>query len=130
MRINLEQTKLIVLTGELALKAEEYKKLCNKLDNLKAKNIDENDERLFVLKDLFELNNKQIVDINRQLKELKNSKTAKTVIEDEQYSSDDIFKREKESKKINPAEANITVVYSKKNILKKIWDKIKRALNR
>jgi len=70
MRMSLNQTKLVVLTGELALKSREYKNLCDKLDKLKAKNIDENDERLLVLKELFELNNKQIVEINKQLKEL------------------------------------------------------------
>jgi len=68
--MSLNQTKLVVLTGELALKSREYKNLCDKLDKLKAKNIDENDERLLVLKELFELNNKQIVEINKQLKEL------------------------------------------------------------
>ena len=89
MKMNLNQTKFVGLTMELELKTKEYKNLCDKLDKLKASNIDENDERLLVLKDLFDLNNKQIVEIKRQLEELKNSKE----IEEEKYNADDIFKK-------------------------------------
>lgn len=78
MRMNLNQTKFAGLTMQLDLKTKEYKRLCDKLDKLKASNIDENDERLIVLKDLFELNNKQIVQINRKLNELNNSKEIET----------------------------------------------------
>ena len=37
--MNLNQTKLVGLTMELDLKAREYKKLCNKLEQLKQSDI-------------------------------------------------------------------------------------------
>ena len=75
MRMSLKQIKLTTLTGELTLKAQEYKKLCHKLEWLKENNVDENDERLLVLKELFEINNKQIKGINKQIEELNGTKT-------------------------------------------------------
>ena len=54
--MNLSQTKLVGLTMELDLKAREYKTLCDKFDKLKEKKIDPNDERLLVVKDLFQKN--------------------------------------------------------------------------
>ena len=69
--MNLSQTKLVGLIMELDLKAREYKKLCDKLDELKEKRIDPNDERLLVVKDLFQKNHDDIVEINRQIKEVK-----------------------------------------------------------
>ena len=42
--MNLSQTKLVGLTMELDLRTREYKKLCEKLDNLKADGINPNDE--------------------------------------------------------------------------------------
>ena len=69
--MNLSQTKLVGLTMELDLKTREYKKLCNKLDELKEKKIDPNDERLLAVKELFKKNHDDIVDINRQIKEIK-----------------------------------------------------------
>ena len=71
--MNLEQTKLVGLTMELDLKTREYKKLCEKLETLKQSNIEPNDERLVKLKQLFEKNHNEIVDITRQLKELKST---------------------------------------------------------
>ena len=68
--MNLSQTKLVGLTMELDLKTREYKKLCNKLDNLKENKIDPNDERFLVLKELFQKNHDDIVKINSQIKEL------------------------------------------------------------
>ncbi len=69
--MNLSQTKLVGLTMELELKAKEYKKLCNKLDQLKRSDINPNDEKLLKLKQLFQKNHDEIVEINRQIKELK-----------------------------------------------------------
>ena len=69
--MNLSQTKLVGLTMELDLKTREYKKLCNKLDELKEKKIDPNDERILAVKELFKKNHDDIVEINRQIKEIK-----------------------------------------------------------
>ena len=66
--MNINQTKLIGLTMELDLKAREYKILCDELDKLKEKNINPNDERLFVVKELFLQNYNDIAEINRQIK--------------------------------------------------------------
>ena len=52
--MNLSQTKLVGLTMELDLKTREYKKLCDKLDELKERKIDPNDERLLAVKGLFQ----------------------------------------------------------------------------
>ncbi len=69
--MNLIQTKLVGLTMELDLKAREYKKLCDTLDKIKSSNIDPNDERLLQVKKLFQKNHDEIVEINRQIRELK-----------------------------------------------------------
>ncbi|MEG1009345.1 MAG: hypothetical protein RSF67_06005 [Clostridia bacterium] len=63
MNMNLNQTKIVGLTMELELKTKIYAKLCDKLE--------ENDPKLLKLKEMFKVNNKQIVEINRQLKEIK-----------------------------------------------------------
>lgn len=75
--MNLSQTKLVGLTMELDLKTREYKKLCDKLDELKEKRIDPNDERLLVVKELFQKNHDDIVEINRQIKEVKETEELK-----------------------------------------------------
>lgn len=71
MRLNKNQTKLVGLTMELDLKAKEYKILCEKLDKLKKDKIDEDDDILMNLKKEFLQNYQEIVEINRQIKELK-----------------------------------------------------------
>ena len=69
--MNLSQTKLVGLTMELDLKTREYKKLCDKLEQLKQGNITPNDESLLELKRLFQEKHDEILEINRQIKELK-----------------------------------------------------------
>lgn len=69
--MNLSQTRLVGLTMELYLKTREYKKLCDKLDEIKEKKIDPNDERLLKVKDLFQKNHDDIVEINKQISEIK-----------------------------------------------------------
>lgn len=71
MNLTLTQTKLVGLTMKLDLKAQEYKKLCKKLDELKAQNIDENAPELLELRDKFQANHDEIVEINKQLEALK-----------------------------------------------------------
>ena len=73
MNLTLNQTKLVGITMKLDLKAREYKELCKKLDDLKAQNIDENSEKLVELRDEFLKNHDEIVRLNKQLIELKNS---------------------------------------------------------
>lgn len=70
MKMTLEQTKLVGLTMELELKTREYKKLCEKLDNLKQRGIDPNAKELIALREEFIKNNKEIIEINEQLKKL------------------------------------------------------------
>ena len=69
--MNLYQTKLVGLKMELDLKTMEYKKLCNKLEELKKYNVNPNDKRLLKVKDLFQKNHDEIVEIKKQLRELK-----------------------------------------------------------
>ena len=69
--MNLKQTKLVGLTMKLDLKTREYKKLCEKLDELKKRKIDPNDERLLKIKELFKKNHDDIVEINKQIKKIK-----------------------------------------------------------
>lgn len=94
--MNLSQTKLVGLTMELDLKTREYKNLCNKLNKLKEKQIDPNDERLFDVKELFQKNHDDIVKINRQINEIKEKqKYDRQETEEEKtqkYNPDDIFK--------------------------------------
>lgn len=69
--MDLEQTKLVGLTMKLDLKAKEFNMLCEKLEDAKKRITDPNDERLLWLKDLFIKNQNEIVEINRQIEELK-----------------------------------------------------------
>ena len=64
------QTKLVGLTMELELKTMEYKQLCEALDKLKKSNIDPNSPKLLKLKEKFEKNQKEITEINKQLKQI------------------------------------------------------------
>ncbi len=66
-----EQDEIKKLEKELKFKEKEYKLLCAKFDELKAKNIDPNDPLLLKLKEAFVKNNQ---DIDKILKKLqKNS---------------------------------------------------------
>lgn len=69
--MDITQTKLIGLTMELDLKTREYRMLCDKLEKIKEKNIDPNDEKLNWLKDLFIKNYNEITTITSQLRKLK-----------------------------------------------------------
>ena len=89
--MNLSQTKLVGLTMELDLKTREYKKLCDKLDELKEKRIDPNDERLLAFKELFQKNHDDIVEINRQIKEVKEKEELKEKQKFEQYNPENWY---------------------------------------
>lgn len=120
--MNLSQTKLVGLTMELDLKAREYKKLCNKLDNLKENKIDLNDERLLVLKELFQKNHDDIVKINSQIKELQVEEKQRL----EKYNLENVFNKKNNVSKIKKeGNMNISIVQTKKNIFTKFIEKIK-----
>ena len=124
--MNLSQTKLVGLTMELDLKTREYKKLCDQLDQLKENKIDPNDERLFVVKELFQKNHDDIVKINTQIKELKETEELKEKPKLEQYNPENIFNKKNDISKIKKEEnMNISVVQTKKNIFTKFIEKIK-----
>lgn len=123
--MNLSQTKLIGLTMELDLKAREYNKLCDKLEQLKQNNINPNDERLLKLKQLFEQNHDEIVEINRQIKELKETEELLEKKMMEQYEPANLFKRKNKSSEENE-NMNMLVVETKKSIFARLIESIKR----
>ncbi|MFR5765716.1 MAG: hypothetical protein ACLUF5_03910 [Clostridia bacterium] len=124
--MNLSQTKLVGLTMELDLKTREYKKLCDKLDELKEKRIDPNDERLLVVKELFQKNHDDIVEINRQIKEVKETEELKEKQKLEQYNPENIFNKKNDTSKTKKEEnMDISVVQSKQNIFVRFIEKIK-----
>ena len=124
--MNLSQTKLVGLTMELDLKTREYKKLCDKLDELKEKRIDPNDERLLVVKELFKKNHDDIVEINRQIKEVKEKEELKEKQKLEQYNLENIFNKKNDTSKTKKEEnMDISVVQSKQNIFVRFIEKIK-----
>lgn len=124
--MNLSQTKLVGLTMELDLKTREYKKLCDKLDELKEKKIDPNDERLLAVKDLFQKNHDDIVEINRQIKEIKETEELKEKQKLEQYNPENIFNKKNDTSKTKQEEnMDISVVQNKQNIFARFIEKIK-----
>lgn len=131
--MNLSQTKLVGLTMELDLKTREYKKLCNKLQQLKQSNINSNDEKLLDLKQLFQKNHDEIVEINRQIKKLKETEERIEKQKLEQYNSDDIFKNKSkkvESEFVEQSEEKDITAISKGNWYQKIFNLIKNLFYR
>lgn len=116
MKMDLNQSRMIGLTMELDLKAREYGELCKKLNKLKEIDINPNDERLNALKDLFELNNRQIVEINRQLEDLKQVS--------EKVDTENVLFKNLDSPITSNRSANITIIKSE-SIFKKIWNKVR-----
>ena len=124
--MNLSQTKLVGLTMELDLKTREYKKLCDKLDKLKENKIDPNDERLLVVKELFQKNHDDIVKINTQIKEIKETEELKEKQKLEQYNPENIFNKKNDTSKTKQEEnMDISVVQNKQNIFARFIEKIK-----
>lgn len=126
MKMDLNQTKLVGLTMELDLKTREFKKLCNKLEELKKENIEPNDEKLSNLKILFQKNQKEIEQINKQLKELKENAELIEKQNKEKYSYENLFKiKNNITKTDEKEELSLNLVSTKKNIFARIIDKIK-----
>ena len=111
--MNLTQTKLIGLTMELDLKAREYKILCDKLELLKQNNIDPNDEKLLKLFQLFEENHNDIVELNKQIQNLKEMKDFNK--KEENYVTTDLFK-----KKNNLSENKNSLITYEKSFFSKL----------
>jgi hypothetical protein len=128
--MNLTQTKLVGLTMELDLKTREYKKLCDKLEKLKQGNIKPNDEKLLELKQLFQKNHEEIVEINRQIKELKETEELIEKQKLEQYDSVNLFKRKRFTKGNEEENMNISVIETKKNIFTRLIERLKEIFAR
>ena len=123
--MNLSQTKLVGLTMELDLKTREYKKLCDELDRLKEKKIDPNDERLLEVKELFQQNHDDIVKINAQIKEIKETEENIKTNKVEKYDLEKVFNKKKDKMKVN---TEIAIIEDKKNIFYIILNKIKNLV--
>jgi hypothetical protein len=128
--MNLSQTKLVGLTMELDLKTREYKKLCDKLDELKERKIDPNDERLFAVKELFQKNHDDIVEINKQIKKIKDTEDIKEKQKLEKYNPEDIFNKKNNNNIIQEEKKDILVVETKKNIFIRFIERIKKFLSK
>lgn len=128
--MNLNQTKLIGLTMELDLKARDFNLLCNKLDKLKEKGIDPNDERLLEVKELFQKNHDDIVKINEELRELKKTEELIEKQKREIYNPENIFNKTDNLVKIKQEkETNLAVFQTKKSSFSRIVEKIKNVFN-
>lgn len=128
--MNLSQTKLVGLTMELDLKTREYKKLCDKLDELKERKIDHNDERLLAVKGLFQKNHDDIVEINKQIKKIKDTEDIKEKQKLEKYNPEDIFNKKNNNNIIQEEKKDILVVETKKNIFIRFIERIKKFLSK
>ena len=128
--MNLSQTKLVGLTMELDLKTREYKKLCDKLDEVKERKIDPNDERLLAVKELFQKNHDDIVEINKQIKKIKDTEDIKEKQKLEKYNPEDIFNKKNNNNIIQEEKKDILVVETKKNIFIRFIERIKKFLSK
>lgn len=122
--MDLLQTKTVGLTMKLNLKAKEFSILCKKLDELKKKNINPNDERLLEIKDLFVRNNEEISEIIEQINKL----NQENIRIEEKYNPDNIFKNKQESAVIE--NTNLPVEIKKETFFKKLISFIKRLFNK
>lgn len=121
MKMNLNQAKLVELTMELDLRAREYKKLCDKLEQLKEKGINPNDKILIGLQQAFQKNQNDVLKINKQIEKIKKQDKIIEKQNLEKYNQE-ILSKNKEEK---PNKEISLVETKKKNIFMKIWDKIK-----
>lgn len=123
MNLNLNQTKFVGLTMELDLKAREFKKLCNELERLKKQNINPNDKKLLELKQAFQKNHDEIVQINSQIKKLKEDEQFIENQKLKKYSKEQLFKKQSDIT-IKNEKTDIQVI--EKNIFTKLLEKIKK----
>lgn len=119
--IDIIRTKIIGLTMELNLKAKEFNILCNKLEQLKKKNIDANDERLLEIKKLFINNNEDILLINKKINELKKEMDEKNI------QLNNIFENQyKQNARNIVKNGEVQIIKRKETLIYKIIMKIKK----
>ena len=100
---------------KMDLKTREYKMLCNKLEQYKKENLNENDERYYDLLRLFQKNHDEITETKKQLIELQ--KSAPKYVE-KTFDYQKLFEKK-------PIENKELVVIKKENIFKRIINFIK-----
>ena len=101
-------------------------KICGKIKKKKKKKIDPSDERLLVVKELFQKNHDDIVEINRQIKEVKEKEELKEKQKLEQYNPENIFNKKNDTSKTKQEEnMDISVVQNKQNIFARFIEIIK-----
>lgn len=125
MKLNITQTKLVGLTMELDLKAREYKMLCKQLEKLKKRNINPNDKKLLIVKEMFEKNYEEVSEINKKINELKKIEEEREKQKIKKFDRDNLFN--KKNKLENNISKEITIIENK-NIFNKIIQKIKNIL--
>lgn len=134
--MELTQSKAIGLAIRLELKIREYYRLCDKLKKIQKTNISPNDERLLVVKDMFQKNHDEIVEIKTELQKLKEIKEVEDKQIEEKYNPNEIFKNKinktkdaiednSNSKSDNTA---VTIIHNKKSLFSRIINIIKRLL--
>ena len=95
------------------------------MDRLKEKKIDPNDERLLEVKELFQQNHDDIVKINAQIKEIKETEENIKSNKVEKYDLEKVYNKKKDKMKEN---TEIAIIEDKKNIFYLILKKIKNLL--
>lgn len=114
---------------ELELKTREYKKLCDELEKIKSDEIDDNDSILHDLKERFIINHDKIVQINKEIKELKNNQALREEQILEQYDTKNLFEK-KDKINMNTKETNIAVIEKKKNGILEFFKKLRNILKK
>jgi len=125
MKLDLAQTKLVGLTMKLDLKAREYRILCNKLEEYKKAQIDENDEKLYQLLGRFQKNNDEIVEIKRQLSEIEKLNETKQESSYEKFDYEALFNPKKI---INTDKSNYNTENKLVEYKESLWERIKKKL--
>ena len=122
--MTLEQTKLVGLTMQLDLKAKEFKFLCDKLEKIKQKGIDPNDKKLLEVKKMFEQNHNEIVEINKQIRKLKE--------EDASIVQEGLLNEKVKNEKVkkDAIKQEIAKIEQKETIFNKIINKIKYIIKK
>lgn len=120
------QNRITFLTMKLDLKTREYKKLCIELEEVKKKE-KISEEELFILKDKFQKNHDEIVEINKELKKLKEAVKVKR--KDNEYKQESLF--QKNNNKIKEKDEKQKLVIKKKSsIITKILEKLRGLLKK
>lgn len=121
MNLNINQTKLVGLTMELDLKTREYKMLCEKFDKLKENGNGKDTEKLNTIKKEFLQNQEEIIEINKQIKELKSIQEK----EEQKYNPDNLFKKSKNKVETNENAVRELTIIKNESIFKRILKRIK-----